>query len=62
MRAAVAEAATLLVLACLATAAPGAGRSRPPAEKPMPSYVVPNIVAGGMCLTILATACKRFRR
>jgi len=63
-RAAVAPAATVLVLAVLAVPAASAGRSTTSAGKtpPLPSYVIGNIVAGGMCLAILATACKRFRR
>jgi len=63
-RAVVAPAATVLVLAALAVPAASAGRSTTSARKtpPVPSYVIENIVAGGMCLAILATACKRFRR
>lgn len=63
-RAAVAPAATVLVLAGLAMPAASSGRSTTSATKaaPVPSYVIPNMVAGGMCLAILATACKRFRR
>ena len=63
-RTAVALAATVLVLAVLAVPAASAGRWPTSARKipPVPSYVIPNIVAGAMCLAILATACKRFRR
>jgi Na+-transporting NADH:ubiquinone oxidoreductase subunit NqrD len=63
-RAAVAPAATVLVLAVLAVPAASSGRSEASATKaaPVPSYVIENIVAGGMCLAVLATACKRFRR
>ncbi len=63
-RAAVALVATVLVLAVLAVPAASAGRWTTSARKtpPVPSYVIENIVAGGMCLAILATACKRFRR
>ena len=63
-RAVVAPAATVLVLAVLAMPAASAGRGTTSAGKtpPVPSYVIENIVAGGMGLAILATACKRFRR
>ena len=29
---------------------------------PKPSYVIPNIVAVVMCLSVLAIPCKRFKR
>ena len=64
MRAAATVTATVLVLAGLALPAAGATRRTAPAKKglPTPSYVIPNIAATGMCLAVLAIACKRFRR
>jgi len=55
--------ALVLVVLALATTA-DAARSEPQErpEDPMPSYVLPNILAVGMGLTVLAIACKRFRK
>jgi len=63
-RTAVATAATVVVLAGLAMPARSSARSTTSVQQApsLPSYVIPNIVAGGMCLAVLATACKRFRR
>jgi len=62
MRTAVATAAALLVLIGLATAAAGADRSTTSEGGTLPSYIIPNMVAFGMSLAVLTSACKRFRR
>jgi len=39
------------------------GAQRTPEKTlPQPSYGIPNIVAVGMCLSVLAIACKHFKR
>jgi hypothetical protein len=43
-------------LPCLAAAA---GKAK---EPPAPSYVIPNIAAIGMFITVLAIPCKRYPR
>lgn len=51
-------AAAVFVAAGLALGAPGT----PEKTLPQPSYAIPNIVAVVMCLSVLAIACKRFKR
>jgi hypothetical protein len=60
-----------MLLACLAlavvlAAAPAAAaedEAPPPPPAPrLPSFALPNLLALGMSLTLLAIACKRFRR
>jgi len=62
VRTAVATVATVLVVIALAAAAAGAERSTTAKGKTLPSYLIPNTVAFGMGLAVLASACKRFRR
>ena len=50
--------ATLASTAAVAWAAP----AKATAEAGMPSYFLPNLVAGIMCVVTLAIACKRFQR
>jgi len=51
-------AALALPTAALGAGDPGAGG----AGRPLPSFLLPNLLAVGMSLTVLAIACKRFRK
>lgn len=51
-------AALALPMAALGAGDPGAGG----AGRPLPSFLLPNLLAVGMSLTVLVIACKRFRK
>ncbi|MBE3069843.1 MAG: hypothetical protein IMZ55_00155 [Acidobacteria bacterium] len=55
-RALASGAAALVVAVCLAAPAAGAEAAKTSAG---PSYVLPNLIAGAMCLAVVAIACKR---
>lgn len=60
---AVAAAAVLALLAVAAMPATRRSRPKPAAARPaVPSYTIPNTVAAGMCVAVLAIACKRSRK
>lgn len=53
--------AAVLVLGAAALGA-GEAASRGGAGRPVPSFLLPNLLALAMSLTVLVIACKRFRR
>jgi hypothetical protein len=64
VRAAAVAAAIGVVLTSIVLPATGAAAEKgSEKETPkVPSYVIPNIIAGGMCLIVLAIACRRPRK